>query len=101
MSNFYFLARTKLRVQAVQLIALLIVSLGIVSSWSQSLGTVYTTAQDYSSEHQHGDIQGLYCDLPDNHNPYACEIYYWVAYSQRLSPPMSIALCGQCLQVYV
>ncbi|CAM6108205.1 unnamed protein product [Calypogeia fissa] len=81
------------------IIVLVLLSLGIGRSWSQSLGTVYSTAQDYSIEHQRGDIEGLYCDLPDNHNPYACESDYWVAYSQSLSPPMSMALCGMCLQI--
>lgn len=83
----------------VQLFASALMALYIGQACSQDLGTVYVTAQDYSSEHQAGNIQGLYCDLPDNHNPYACESDYWVAYSATLNPPMSMSLCGKCLQV--
>lgn len=84
----------------VQLTALLLVSLAVGRVSSQSLGTVYVTAQDYSSEHQAGNIQGLYCDQPGNDNPYpTCESNYWVAYSVSLNPPMSESLCGQCLQI--
>lgn len=86
----------------VQLIALLVVSVACARVRSQSLGTVYVTEQDYSSEHQNGNIQGLYCDQPGNHNPYpACENNYWVAYSVSLNPPMSQALCGKCIQVCI
>lgn len=79
--------------------ALLVVIMGSRCARSQDLGTVYVTRQDYSSQHQQGNIQGLYCDLPDNHNPYACESQYWVSYSGSLNPPMSMSRCGQCLQI--
>ncbi|CAM6112064.1 unnamed protein product [Calypogeia fissa] len=81
------------------LIAFLVVIIGSGCARSQNLGTVYVTSQDYSIEHQNGNIEGLFCDLPNNHNPYACESDYWVAYGAGLNPPMSLSLCGQCLQI--
>ncbi|KAG6548087.1 hypothetical protein Mapa_010367 [Marchantia paleacea] len=61
------------------------------------LSNVYTTPQDYSSEHNAGSIDGLYCALIGDPNPYECEDNVWVAYSVSLG--MSVDLCGKCIKI--
>jgi hypothetical protein len=85
----------------VQLIALMLLALACGRVSAQTQNDVYVTMQDYTAEHNAGSINGLYCASTTNPNPYpVCEQHYWVAYSVGLNPPMSQALCGQCLQVH-